>query len=77
MSICANIAEGRGKPTDKDFLKYLYIARGSINECETYLEITRALGYITETQFSDTDKKRGEVGHLLHKLIQSIEQSDS
>jgi len=33
VSVMANIAEGRGKASDKDFLRFLYISNGSLNEC--------------------------------------------
>lgn len=73
VSVMANIVEGRGKPSEKDFLRYLYIAKGSLNECQCYFELVRELNYIDEEQFSYIDKKRGEVGYLLFKLIQSLE----
>lgn len=72
VSILANIAEGRGKPTDKDFLRFLYISKGSLNECQCYIELAEALSYITKEQAEQIEKKRGEVGYLLFKLIQSI-----
>ena len=74
VSVLANIVEGRGKPTDKDFLRYLYIANGSLDECRCYFELTQSLGYINEDQFKFIDKKRGEVGFLLFRIIQSIKQ---
>jgi four helix bundle protein len=72
VSVVGNIAEGKGKNGDKDFLKFLYISRGSLNECETYLELAFSLGYIDQADYDSISRERGEVGFLLHKLIQSI-----
>ena len=72
VSVMANIVEGRGKPTDKDFIKFLYISKGSLNECQCYIELAEALCYITKEKAQVLERQRGEVGYLLHKIIQSI-----
>jgi four helix bundle protein len=72
VSVMANIVEGRGKPSVKDFLKFLYISKGSLNECQCYFELAEGLGYINKEQFSFIERKRGEVGYLLYKLIDSL-----
>ena len=72
VSIMANIVEGRGKPTEKDFLRYLYISKGSLNECQCFLELAEGLKYITSLELNDCLKKVAELGFLLNKLIQSI-----
>lgn len=73
VSVLANIVEGRGKKTDKDFLRFLYIANGSLSECQCYFEVSLDLGYINKEQFDYIEKKRKEVGYLLYKLIKSLE----
>lgn len=72
VSIIGNIVEGRGKATDKDFLRFLYIAKGSLNECQCYLELALELNFITKDQLTKIETKRGEVGFLLYKLILSL-----
>lgn len=72
VSVLANIVEGRGKATDKDFLKFLYIAKGSLNECQLYFELAKELEFINQEQLDFIEKKRGEVGFLLYKLIKSL-----
>lgn len=73
VSIVGNIVEGRGKATDKDFLRFLYIARGSVNEVECYIELSKELNFITLEQYEFMYKKSREVGFLLFKLIKSLE----
>jgi len=72
VSVLANIVEGRGKSTNRDFLRYLFISKGSLNECQCYFELALDLEYISEEQFGIIEKKRGEVGYLLYKLIKSL-----
>lgn len=74
VSVLANIVEGRGKPTDKDFLKFLYISKGSLNECQCYFELAEALEYINKEQFEYIENSRRNVGYPLYRLIKSIEK---
>jgi four helix bundle protein len=46
VSIPSNIAEGSARLTDREFVDFLGIARGSVSELETQLTIARELGYL-------------------------------
>ncbi len=48
MSVASNIAEGKGRRTDKEFLLFLHHARGSVFELETQLTIAGRLGDVTQ-----------------------------
>ncbi len=74
VSVLVNIVEGRGKNTDKDFLRFLYISKGSLNECQLYFELAKELEFIDQEQFEFIENKRGEIGYLLYKLIKSLEK---
>lgn len=74
VSVIENIAEGRGKSTDADFLRFLFISKGSLNECQCYIELAEALGFITKEQRQSIEKKHGEVAFLLYKMIQSLQK---
>jgi len=54
VSIPSNIAEGFGRHSDKDFIRFLNISRGSLFELQTQLEISYRLGFINSKDFELT-----------------------
>lgn len=50
LSIPSNIAEGSGRRTTKDYLRFVDIANGSLSEFETQLEAANRLGYLSDIQ---------------------------
>ena len=75
VSIPSNIAEGYARNSDKEFLQFLYIARGSKAELETQLEIAEMLGYLSRNQLNEINAISEEVGKMLNKLIATIRNS--
>ena len=55
LSIMNNIAEGFERQTDKEFVYFLHIAKGSATEVRSMLVIAQDLGYITTEQFETFD----------------------
>ncbi len=51
VSVPSNIAEGKGRQTKRDYLQFLYRARGSLLEAETQLEVGRNLGFLSQAVF--------------------------
>ena len=45
VSVHSNVAEGSARGSGREFLQYLYIARGSLSELETQLRLANDLGY--------------------------------
>jgi four helix bundle protein len=48
ISIPSNIAEGKGRNTDKEFIRFLQISLGSVYELQTQLELSLQLNYINK-----------------------------
>lgn len=73
VSIPSNIAEGQGRNSDKEFVNFLSIARGSLWELETQIEICELLSYIDSSQKENVLTQTEEVGKMLNALAHSIE----
>ena len=65
LSIPSNIAEGYGRKSIFEYLRFLYIAYGSVCELETQIMLSGNLGYLNETQLSKLRKGIGEVERML------------
>jgi four helix bundle protein len=73
VSVPSNIAEGQGRKTTREFLQFLSIARGSLQETETQTLIAERLGYISAEKRAEILNLSSEVGRLLSGLINSLE----
>src|SRR3989344_4585268 len=60
VSVPANIVEGYGRKTGKDKLHFYYIARGSLNELEYFIDLSHQLGYITSPEYHKILILRGD-----------------
>lgn len=72
VSVHANIAEGHARLHRKEFEHHLSIARGSLAEFETHLEIAARLGYLTTDQAKSLAEGAGQVGRMLNGLLSSL-----
>ena len=72
VSVSANIAEGKGRYSIKDFVRFLYIARGSLFECISRLIIAHRLRWIGEEELSKLKAAGEEIAKMLNSLIKSI-----
>jgi four helix bundle protein len=72
VSIPANIAEGQGRDSAKEFLRFLNIANGSLYEVETHLLIASQLGYLAQNDTDAITQQTSEVGRLLNGLMGSL-----
>lgn len=72
VSVASNIAEGKGRISDKELLQFLSRARGSLYEVQTQLRLANLLQYLTNSQASDLVHYGDRVGCLLNGLIRSV-----
>ncbi len=74
ISIPGNVAEGAARQTRREFIQFLYIARGSLSEVDTYIEIARRLGYIEKGSTAMVEQKLIDVDKIITGLIQSLKR---
>jgi four helix bundle protein len=68
-SVQSNIAEGAARDTDRDFRRFLYQARGSLEEVDCQLELAGELGYLDELDVSSLAEKFNHLSRGLTGLI--------
>ncbi len=72
VSVPSNIAEGYGRNYKKDYAKFLQIARGSLYECQTQIEIAVNLGFIKREQIQEASDLSIEIEKMLNSLVNKI-----
>jgi four helix bundle protein len=75
VSVASNIAEGKGRSSDKELLQFLSCARGSLYEVETQLEIGKLLGYLQTTDARALLEQIESVRKMLCGMISTFRQA--
>ena len=71
-SVPANIAEGFGRGTTKEFLRSLQIARGELEETRYFMLLSRDLGKISKDDFGQITAECDSTGRLINALGRSL-----
>ncbi len=69
VSVPSNIAEGNERETDREAVRYFYVARGSAAELLTQVIISREIGYLDQETATDLECSILEISRMLAKLI--------
>lgn len=75
VSVCSNIAEGDEHGTNRDCVRFLYIAKGSLAELRTLLDIAREVGYLEQAEHARHEEQAAELGRMLGSLIKVRSQT--
>ncbi|MGD9780538.1 MAG: four helix bundle protein [Kiritimatiellia bacterium] len=73
-SVPANVAEGASRNSQKDYLHFLFIARGSLAEVAYFIHLSHRLRYFGEDLHSRLAKQADEASRVLAGLIRSVEK---
>lgn len=73
VSVASNIAEGYGRASTSDYLRFLRVARGALFEVDTQLIFAVRLSFIETAKYAELEAKCKECGRILAGLIRSIE----
>ena len=74
-SVPANIIEGHSKNSNKDFTRFLYISRGSLEELRYFLLLSRDLTYIDNKKYQYLEQKAQTISKMLNGLINSLKHN--
>ena len=75
VSISNNIAEGFQRGSDKDFIRFLRIARGSGQEVKSMLYLGKRLGYFTTEQVEPIFDLSTQISVMLHRFIVALQSN--
>ncbi len=74
--IMPNIAEGFGRDGAREFVQFLAIAKGSVNEIKAQLYVAIDQGYISQQDFDRMYVVAGEIGGMIGGLMRYLQQSE-
>ena len=75
VSIPSNISEGLGRNSDKEFIQFLSVSRGSLWELETQLEVCERLNYIDNSKTSKARNLITEISKMINSLANSLHKN--
>ncbi|HZS17583.1 MAG TPA: four helix bundle protein [Candidatus Udaeobacter sp.] len=73
-SVPANIVEGSSRESKKDYLHFLYIARGSLSEAQYFIHLAGRLDYLSSTDVESLQQQTKITFACLHGLIRAVEK---
>lgn len=75
VSIPSNIAEGDERETDKESIRFFYIAKGSLAELRTQIVIAHEIGYLEKKVFEEIEEVCVALGKMIGSLIKSRQEA--
>jgi four helix bundle protein len=72
VSVASNIAEGSARSSTREFMHFLRIARGSLAEIQTQLDLAQRVSYLSADAFSSLDLRIDEVGRILNTVLAGL-----
>ena len=72
VSIPSNIAEGAARKSTRELVQFLHVARGSLSELDTQLEICLRVGHLERVAYDRLVGKLEEISRMLNGLIASL-----
>ena len=71
VSIASNIAEGDERDTDKDSVRFFYMAKGSLAELQTQIQIAFEIDYMKKDVYEKIENECKLIGKMIGKLIKA------
>ena len=74
VSVAANLAEGSGRGTNREFVRFIGIAFGSLMEVVSHIAISREQEFMNETQYTALYNQAQQLSRMMSGLRKSLEQ---
>lgn len=75
ISVPANIAEGVARQHNKEFIQFLFIAKGSLSETTYYLQFCNEQGYMSKDDYEKLYDKCDHIDRMLGSLISKVKSN--
>lgn len=72
VSVMSNIAEGFGRGSNKEFVQFLFIAKGSVAEVQAQLYLAKDVGYINSEEFIKAFMMATEISVMMNSFVKKI-----
>ena len=72
LSVPSNVAEGYERNSNKEFIRFLNIAKGSCGELRTQLYISRELDFLNKADFDRLVGESKQLSPMLHGLSRAV-----
>jgi four helix bundle protein len=72
VSIASNIAEGAARKGHREYVRFLYVARGSASELDTQIEIASQLAFLDDEARASLQSRVDEVNRMLNGMIVAL-----
>ncbi len=76
LSVMSNIAEGFDRGGDKEFVQFLFYAKGSCSELRSQLHAAKDIGYLSQDDYDNIWELAEETSKILQGLIKAIKKRD-
>ena len=75
-SVPSNIVEGHTRNSTKEFVHFLSIAQGSLNELKYFLILSRDLNFIDLNEYNNSNIKADEISKMLYMMKEKLKSKD-
>ena len=77
VSIPANIAEGYGRAAKQEYIRFVQIARGSLFELQTHVEVARRQGWLGDSDLTKFQAHAEELDRIVSGLLRSLKRTEA
>lgn len=75
VSIMNNLAEGFERSSDREFIQFLFIAKGSAGEVRSMISLAKDLGYLDENLAESFSQQAVEISKMTATFIKSLKKT--